>query len=185
VSYPDSWAHIQVTHLCSVCVCVRTHTHTPTYTFTLVKNREDTDTVTPLSFLLSKITPHAKQAKCTVLVIQHHCGQTFGTYLGGWEQRRPVRRGCGARPLEFFEDDFWSIFEKVSWSWNVSFHKTMSLFISQSICRSSAVSFRKSMSLLKSQLMCGPLVVSVHKSRSLSTSQLIHRSANLRHFPQI
>jgi len=53
------------------CVCVRAHTHcvyvciracgthTPTYTPTRVKNRE-TQT-TPLFFLLSKITPHAKQ----------------------------------------------------------------------------------------------------------------------------
>jgi len=24
---------------------------------------------------------------CVALVIQHHCGQTFGTYLGGWEGR--------------------------------------------------------------------------------------------------
>jgi len=32
VSHPDSWAHIQVPHLCSVCVCVRIHPHTPTYT---------------------------------------------------------------------------------------------------------------------------------------------------------
>jgi len=43
VSHPDTWAHIQVTHLCSVCVCVRIHTHTPTYTPNRVKNREDTD----------------------------------------------------------------------------------------------------------------------------------------------
>ena len=26
VSHPDSWAHIRVPHLCSVCVCVRMHT---------------------------------------------------------------------------------------------------------------------------------------------------------------
>jgi len=39
VSHPDSWAHIQVPHLCSVCVCVRIHTYTPTR----VKHREDTD----------------------------------------------------------------------------------------------------------------------------------------------
>ena len=43
VSHPDSWAHIRVPHLCSVCVCVRIHLHTPTYTPTRVKNREDTD----------------------------------------------------------------------------------------------------------------------------------------------
>ena len=41
VSHPDSWAHIQVPHLCSV--CVRIHTHTPTYTPTRVENREDTE----------------------------------------------------------------------------------------------------------------------------------------------
>ena len=43
VSHPDSRAHIQVPHLCRVCVCVRIHTPTPTYTPTRVKNREDTD----------------------------------------------------------------------------------------------------------------------------------------------
>ena len=42
-----------------VCVCVRIYTHTPTYTPTHVKI-EKTQT-TPLSPLLSKITPHAKQ----------------------------------------------------------------------------------------------------------------------------
>jgi len=41
--HPDSWAHIQVPHLCSVCLCVRIQTHTPTYIPTRVKNREDTD----------------------------------------------------------------------------------------------------------------------------------------------
>jgi len=43
ISHPDSWAHIQVPHLCSVCVCVRIHTYTHTYTPTRVKNREDTE----------------------------------------------------------------------------------------------------------------------------------------------
>jgi len=43
VSHPDSWAHIQVPHLCSVCVCVRLQTHTLTYTPTRMKHREDTD----------------------------------------------------------------------------------------------------------------------------------------------
>jgi len=45
VSHPDSWAHIRVPHLCSVCVCVRIHTDTPAvaYTPTRIKNREDTD----------------------------------------------------------------------------------------------------------------------------------------------
>ena len=101
-----------------VCVCVYAHPHP--HTLPLAWKVEKTQT-TPLSLLLSKITSHAKQAKCTVLVIQHHYGQTFGTYLGGWERRRPVRRGCGALPREFFEDDFWSIFEKVSWSWKTEF----------------------------------------------------------------
>ena len=32
VSHFDSWAHIRVPHLCSVCVCVRIHTRTSTYT---------------------------------------------------------------------------------------------------------------------------------------------------------
>jgi len=43
VSHPDSWAHIRVPHLCSVCVCVRIHTHTPTYTPTRITIKEDTD----------------------------------------------------------------------------------------------------------------------------------------------
>jgi len=36
--------------------------------------------------------------QCTVLVIQHHCGQIFSAYLGGWEGHSPVRRECGAKP---------------------------------------------------------------------------------------
>jgi len=39
-------------------------------------------------------------AKCTVLVIQHHCGQTFGTHVGRWEghsegmvAERPKKKG--------------------------------------------------------------------------------------------
>ena len=45
------------------------------------------------------------RAKCTVLVIQHHCGQTFGTHLGGWERRSPVKSRCrrGAAPRIFFD----------------------------------------------------------------------------------
>jgi len=44
-------------------------------------------------------------AKCTVLVIQYHCGQTFGTHLGGWERRSSVRSRCGrgAAPRIFFD----------------------------------------------------------------------------------
>jgi len=53
-------------------------------------------------------------AKCTVLVIQHHWGQTFGTYLGGWEGGRLSRRGCGARPREFFFKIFCQFLEKIS-----------------------------------------------------------------------
>jgi len=60
VSHPDSWVHIQVTHLCSVCVCVRLHTHTHSHTLPPALNTENTQT-NPISFLLSKITPHAKQ----------------------------------------------------------------------------------------------------------------------------
>jgi len=47
-------------------------------------------------------------AKCTVRVSKHHCSQTFSTHLGGWEGRRPVRRGCGVTgdindlPIGFF-----------------------------------------------------------------------------------
>jgi len=36
----DPWAHIQVPHLCSLCVCVRIHTHTLTYTPNSRKNRK-------------------------------------------------------------------------------------------------------------------------------------------------
>jgi len=43
-----------------------------------------------------------RPAKCTVLVIQHHCGQIFGTHLDGCEGRCPVRRGCGTQPRKFF-----------------------------------------------------------------------------------
>jgi len=49
------------------------------------------------------------QAKCTVLVIQHHCGQTFSTHLGGGEGRSPVRRGCG---MWTREKNFLTIFVK-------------------------------------------------------------------------
>jgi len=55
VSHPDSWAHIQLPHLCSVCVCVRIHTNTHPYTPTCVENREDTDN-TPI-FLSVKNNP--------------------------------------------------------------------------------------------------------------------------------
>ena len=48
-----------LTKRCNVCVRVRIHTNTPTYIPTRVKI-EKTQT-TPLSFLLSKIIPHAKQ----------------------------------------------------------------------------------------------------------------------------
>ena len=40
---------------------------------------------------------------------------------GGWEGRRPVRRGCGAQPREFFFDDFLLIFGKISWSSKTEF----------------------------------------------------------------
>ena len=49
-------------------------------------------------------------AKYKVRVIQDHGAQTFITYLGGWEGRSPVRRGCGAQPRECFFDGFLSIF---------------------------------------------------------------------------
>ena len=46
--------------ICSVCVWVCVYTHTRTHTFPPTLKIEKTQT-TPLSFLLSKITPHAKQ----------------------------------------------------------------------------------------------------------------------------
>jgi len=46
------------------------------------------------------------------MVNKHHCGQTLGTYLSGWDGRSPVRRGCGLPPRNFFVDDFLSIFGK-------------------------------------------------------------------------
>ena len=51
-------------------------------------------------------------AKCTVLVIQHQCGQTFSTHLGGLEGRSPVRRGCEAQSREIALDKFLSTFGK-------------------------------------------------------------------------
>jgi len=41
-------------------------------------------------------------AKCTVMVIQHHCGQTFSTHLGGGHGRSLIRRGCKAQARDFF-----------------------------------------------------------------------------------
>ena len=53
-----------------------------------------------------------RQAKCTVLVIQHHCGQTFTTHLGGWKGRSLIRGECKAQPRDFFFNRrFSSIFE--------------------------------------------------------------------------
>ena len=60
--------------------------------------------------------PAIYETKCMVRVIQDHCSQTFSTYLGGWEGRSPVRKGCGAQPRELFFDDFLSILGKFSWS---------------------------------------------------------------------
>jgi len=49
-------------------------------------------------------THHNLVAKCMVLVIQHHCGQTFSLsiHLGGIEEHSPVRRGGGAQPRAVF-----------------------------------------------------------------------------------
>jgi len=47
-------------HICAVCVCVCVYTHTHPHTLPPALKIEKTQT-TPLSFLLSKITPHAKQ----------------------------------------------------------------------------------------------------------------------------
>ena len=44
---------------CAVCVCVRVYTHSHTHTLPPALKIEKTQT-TPLSFLLSKIAPHAK-----------------------------------------------------------------------------------------------------------------------------
>jgi len=70
-------------------------------------------------------------AKYTVMVSKQHCGQTFSIYLGRWEGRSPVRRGCGGRsPANFCCDDFLWIFGKdVSVlqdriRGNTEFHKT-------------------------------------------------------------
>ena len=46
--------------ICAVCVCVCVYTHTLTHTLPPALKIEKTQT-TPLSFLLSKITPHAKE----------------------------------------------------------------------------------------------------------------------------
>ena len=46
--------------ICAVCVCVCVYEHTRTHTLPPALKIEKTQT-TPLSFLLSKITPHAKQ----------------------------------------------------------------------------------------------------------------------------
>jgi len=67
------------------------------------------------------------EAKCTVRVIQHHCGQTFSAYLGGWVGCSPVRRGCGVQPRDFFFDDFVDFWKKYiglerqnSWKYGIS-----------------------------------------------------------------
>ena len=59
--------------------------------------------------------------KCTVLVIQHHCCQTFSTHLGGGEGRSPVWRGCGAQPRDFFLMIFCQFLETNSWSLKTEF----------------------------------------------------------------
>ena len=46
--------------ICAVCVCVCVYTHTHPHTLPPALKIEKTQT-TPLSFLLSKITSHAKQ----------------------------------------------------------------------------------------------------------------------------
>ena len=46
--------------ICAVCVCVCEYTHLHPYTLPPALKIENTQT-TPLSLLLSKITPHAKQ----------------------------------------------------------------------------------------------------------------------------
>ena len=46
--------------ICAVCVCVCVYTHTHSHTLPPVLKTEKTQTK-PLSFLLSKMTPHAKQ----------------------------------------------------------------------------------------------------------------------------
>jgi len=41
--------------------------------------------------IVAKINKIIMLAKCTVLVIQHHCEQTFGTHLvGGRGEREPL-----------------------------------------------------------------------------------------------
>ena len=46
--------------ICAVCVCVCVHTHIHLHTLPPALKIEKTQTI-PLSFLMSKITPHAKQ----------------------------------------------------------------------------------------------------------------------------
>ena len=65
MSNPDTWAHMQVPHLYSVRVCVRVYTHIHPRTLQPALKIEKTQT-TPLSFLLSKIIPHAKCSYRTV-----------------------------------------------------------------------------------------------------------------------
>ena len=91
VSHPDSWAHIQVPHLCSVCVCVHIHTHTHTYTPTHVKNREDTDN-TPI-FPSVKNNP-SRQARGVLPGdnVKHHCALQTADYT---KQRRALQEGVG------------------------------------------------------------------------------------------
>ena len=59
MSHPDSWAHTEYP-ICAVCVCVCVYTHIHPHTLLPAFKIEKTQT-TPLSFLLSKIIPHAKQ----------------------------------------------------------------------------------------------------------------------------
>jgi len=60
------------------------------------------------------------EAKCTVLVIQHHCGQTFSIQLGGREVRRFAGGGTGRSPAIFF-DDFGQFLETNSLSLKAEF----------------------------------------------------------------
>ena len=60
VSRPDPWAHIRVPHMCNMCMCECVYTHLHPHILPPALKIEKTQT-TPLSLLLSEISPYAKQ----------------------------------------------------------------------------------------------------------------------------
>ena len=57
VARPNSWAHIRLPHVQSVCMCAYIHTYTHIYSRYHQKIEEIQ--TTPLSLLISKLIPHA------------------------------------------------------------------------------------------------------------------------------